>query len=44
LLIKSDEYGEVEIPFVADFILEIDFENKKIMMALPDGLLLVNKK
>lgn len=44
LLVKSDEHGEVEIPFVADFILEIDFENKKVMMALPDGLLLVNKK
>lgn len=44
LQITSEEHGEVEIPFVADFILEINFEDKKILMALPEGLLLVNKK
>ena len=30
--------GEIMIPYIEEFIVEVDFDNKKIMMDLPDGL------
>lgn len=34
----------VEVPFVADFVIEIDHHLKKITVELPEGLLDINKK
>lgn len=35
---------EVEIPFVDSFVNHIDYDHKKIMMTLPEGLLEINSK
>lgn len=37
LLIQSDESKEVEIPFVNEFIIHIDFEEEKVQVDLPLG-------
>lgn len=39
LVVEMASGKKVEIPFVEDFILEIDFDNKKVHMDLPEGLL-----
>lgn len=39
LVVELASGKKVEIPFVEDFIIEIDFENKKVHMDLPEGLL-----
>lgn len=45
LFIVEDELGDtVMIPASDDFIIEIDDENKKITMKLPEGLVEINRK
>jgi 16S rRNA processing protein RimM len=39
LLVVPTDKGEVEIPFVDEFVESIDYENKIIRMKLPEGLL-----
>lgn len=43
LQIKKVEM-EFEVPFVEEFIEEVDFETKKIKVRLPEGLIEVNQK
>jgi 16S rRNA processing protein RimM len=43
LLVIHQEGKEIEIPFVKEFVLNIDFENQKIEMELPEGLLQINE-
>lgn len=38
LVVEKATGGQAEIPFVEDFIVEIDFDGKKIEMDLPDGI------
>jgi 16S rRNA processing protein RimM len=38
LVVSKTEGGTAEIPFVEDFIVEMDYANKKIIMNLPEGL------
>ncbi len=38
LVVTKTEGGLAEIPFVEDFIVEMDYQNKKIIMKLPEGL------
>lgn len=38
LIVEKADGGQAEIPFVEDFIVEIDFDNKKIEMDLPEGI------
>lgn len=38
LIVDKISGGQAEIPFVEDFIVEIDFENQKIEMDLPEGI------
>ena len=38
LVVEKADGGQAEIPFVEDFIVEIDFDNKKIEMDLPEGI------
>lgn len=38
LIVEKSQGGEAEIPFVEDFIVEIDFEAHKIEMDLPEGI------
>lgn len=40
----KDSEKEWEIPFVEPFIEKLDFESKKILMELPEGLLEVNEE
>lgn len=42
LIVKTASGSEVEIPFVDEFVVEIDRENKTIQMDLPEGLLDIN--
>ena len=40
LFVASDDRGaEILIPAAADLVAEIDFDSRRIMMSLPDGLL-----
>lgn len=39
LFVVQTEKGEILIPIVDEFILDIDFEKKKIVLDLPNGLL-----
>lgn len=39
----TDKQTEIEIPFVKEFVLNIDFENRKIEMELPEGLIQINE-
>ncbi|HBG71071.1 MAG: 16S rRNA processing protein RimM [Bacteroidetes bacterium GWF2_43_63] len=43
LMIIEKDQEEIFIPFVEDFLVEIDEEQKRIMVATPDGLLDLNK-
>ncbi len=43
LLVITQADKEIEIPFVKEFVIDIDFENKKIEMELPEGLLQINE-
>jgi 16S rRNA processing protein RimM len=38
IVVKSDEAEPFEIPLVPDFIENLNFKNKKILMKLPEGL------
>ncbi|KAA6309227.1 Ribosome maturation factor RimM, partial [termite gut metagenome] len=38
LFVVENEKGELLIPVCEEFIIEIDYENKRIRMNLPDGL------
>jgi len=38
IVIKNDD-GEFDVPWVEAFIVSIDFDNKKVVMDLPEGLL-----
>ena len=38
LIVDKKEGGQAEIPFVDDFIVEINFEAKRIEMDLPEGI------
>lgn len=42
LLIVRTERQTCEIPFVQDFVAEIDYEKKELHMNLPEGLLEIN--
>lgn len=42
LIVKTASGAEVEIPFVDEFVIEIDRDNKIIQMDLPEGLLDIN--
>lgn len=44
LVIEREGEIDLEIPFVKEFVEHIDFENKKIKMNLPEGLLQINDK
>lgn len=45
LLVVKSASGEIfEIPFVKEFVLDIDFAAKKMKMDLPEGLLEINKE
>ncbi len=44
LVVKSKNAEVFEIPFVKEFVLDIDFESKKMMVDLPEGLLEINKE
>ncbi len=43
LMVIENEGQEILVPFVEDFILEIDDEEKQIVIETPDGLLDLNK-
>ncbi len=43
LLVISHNSKSFEIPFVKDFIINIDFEKKEILTQLPEGLLEINE-
>jgi len=44
LLVIKSKSGEVfEIPFVKEYVLDIDFSSRKIKMNLPEGLLEINR-
>lgn len=38
LVVEKTNGGEAEIPFVEDFIVDLDFEGRKIEMELPEGI------
>lgn len=42
LVVRSADDRTVEIPFVQDFVTDIDYEKKQIHMDLPEGLLEIN--
>lgn len=44
LLVVSNDAETFEIPFVKEFVEEINFEQKIVMTNLPEGLLLINDK
>lgn len=44
LLVIDYMNESVEVPFVADFVIEIDHHLRKITVELPEGLLDINKK
>lgn len=44
LVVKNTEGKEYEIPFVEEFVEEINYDTQKIMMNLPEGLLQINDK
>jgi 16S rRNA processing protein RimM len=43
LLVIQDKSESFEIPFVKEYVLDIDFKNKTIKMDLPEGLLEINQ-
>lgn len=44
LLVVEKDGAKFEIPFVEEFVVNMDFENQKILMNLPEGLLQINDK
>ncbi len=42
LIIKKLKKADIEIPFVKEFVKNIDYKNKKIVLSLPEGLLEIN--
>jgi 16S rRNA processing protein RimM len=43
LVVKSKSGETFEIPFVKEFVLEMNFDSKKMILDLPEGLLEINK-
>ncbi len=43
LLVIENNKKEVEIPFVKDFVVKMDFKTKTILTDLPEGLLEINE-
>ncbi len=43
LVLRSPEGEELLVPFAKDFVVSVDTENKRVEMALPAGLLDVNR-
>lgn len=43
LVVKAQNSDEFEIPFVKEYVLDIDFSKKEMTMDLPEGLLEINK-
>lgn len=43
LLVVSNNSKTFDIPFVKDFVVNIDYTNKIIQMSLPEGLLQINE-
>jgi 16S rRNA processing protein RimM len=44
LLVVQNKDSVFEIPFVKDFVVKIDFDQRTILMNLPEGLLQINDK
>lgn len=44
ILDKKVNGQSIEIPFVKQFVTEIDYDGKKIFVDLPEGLVLINEK
>lgn len=44
LLVVTQNKKSYEIPFVEEFVVDIDYENQVIQMDLPEGLLQINEK
>lgn len=44
LVVKAKSAEVFEIPFVNEFVIDIDFASKKMTMDLPEGLLEINKE
>lgn len=44
LLLVEKDTEQFEIPFVEDFIIEVNYEKKTIEVELPEGLLEINRK
>lgn len=44
VLDKKINGQSIEIPFVKEFVIEIDYKNKKMMLDLPEGLIQINEK
>jgi 16S rRNA processing protein RimM len=45
LVVKSNKSDKIfEIPFVQDFVTDIDFKTKKMTTSLPEGLLEINEE
>lgn len=44
ILDKKVNGQNIEIPFVDQFVIEIDYDAQKIMMDLPEGLISINEK
>lgn len=44
MVVDSDRYGEIYIPYNEDFIEQIDDTDKEITVNLPEGLLTLNEK
>jgi 16S rRNA processing protein RimM len=42
LVVRTDNHS-FEVPFVAEFIIQIDFSNKKLFMDFPEDLMTLNK-
>lgn len=43
LVVQAEDGASYEIPFVDDFVRSIDYEKQTILMALPEGLLEINR-
>lgn len=44
LLIVGMSFGPIDIPLVADFLMDIDFDKKEVHMKLPEGLIEVQRE
>lgn len=44
ILDKKINGQNIEIPFITQFVIDVDYASKKIMMDLPEGLIEINEK